>query len=91
MPVGKESIKRAAAAGRKKTTAAKEAAPKAEVKAAAPDTAAEDTQDVKASVIPGMSAETAELVEKTGKPAKTAKSSKTGIIQCFEELPVWLL
>ncbi|MBP3900038.1 MAG: hypothetical protein J6D53_01060 [Blautia sp.] len=59
MPVGKESIKRAATAGKKKTAPAENAAPEAaEVK----------------------TAEAAPVEKKTN-----------GIIQCFEELPVWLL
>lgn len=59
MPVGKESIKRAASAGRKKAAPAAEAA-----------------------------VETAEEV----KTAETAPEKKAnGIIQCFEELPIWLL
>jgi len=60
VPVGKESIKRAASAGRKK---------------AAP--AAEPAVEAAAEV-------------KTAEAAPEEKKAN-GIIQCFEELPVWLL
>ncbi len=65
MPVGKESIKRAASAGRKKAAPAAEAA----VETAAVEAAAE----VKAA------------------EAAPEEKKANGIIQCFEELPVWLL
>ncbi len=71
MPVGKESIKRAASAGRKKTAAK-----------AAPESKAKETE-VKAAVI----ANAEPVVTETSGVEKKDK----GIIQAFEELPVWLL
>ncbi len=71
MPVGKESIKRAASAGRKKTTAK-----------AASEGKAKETE-VKAAVI----ANAAPVLSEASAEEKKDK----GIIQAFEELPVWLL
>ena len=84
MPVGKESIKRAASAGttgaKKKTTTRKPAAKKAAAEKAAPETAVQETVVQETVLVPD------EQVAKF-----VVEGKKEGPVRITEDLPVYLL